>query len=131
MKNRPNEWLWWLGCACVAITLTLLLHTCALAGGGYWFKTGQAVVDAPVIYVDVVTCGEHANALGCFLEVWPGRAGVIVVKKGLPPFVEKCVRDHEQMHAAGWRHTSAPRPFLDCGNGNFVSSEMLIKWGVL
>ena len=67
----------------LALILALLQFCASANTGDYWFKTGQAVKDAPVVYVDVVTCGEHENALGCFLEMWAGHAGVIVVKNGL------------------------------------------------
>lgn len=104
----------------------------AYAGDGYWFRTGQPVKRVDIVYVDVVTCGEHQDALGCFIEVWPGHAGVIVIKRGLPAWIEACVMAHEKRHAYdGDRHLSVRLPFLDCGNGQFVSSEILARLGML
>lgn len=123
---RKTEWLWWAGCAVVALTISLFLTECAFAGD-YWFKTSQAVAEAPVVYVDEVTCGEYQNALGCFLEIWAGHAGVIVVKKGLHPELERCVIAHEKKHAEGWRHPLIRWSFIDCGDGSFLSSETLAR----
>ena len=124
--RAKGEWLWWAGCAVVALTISLLLTECAFAGD-YWFKTGQGVTEAPIVYVDEVTCGEYQNALGCFLEIWGGHAGVIVVKKGLPAWVEWCVVEHEKKHAAGYRHIIG-LPFADCGDGTWVTWAALTEW---
>ena len=112
--------------ALLLLLCLLLASTCAQASD-YWFRTGQAVQSAPVVYVDQVTCGEETDALGCFLEIWPGVAGVIVIKKGMPIWLTQCVLDHELMHKEGWRHPLWRLAHLDCGNGNWISGETLAK----
>ena len=109
--------------------LILFLLLCASAHDGerYWFRDRLPVEHVTVMYADKFACGTVEDALGCF-TAW-GDFGVITVKRGLPAYVEACVRAHERHHQAGYDHVSMPMPFIDCGNGQWLSGETLSKLG--
>lgn len=96
--------------------------------GQYWFKT-RVEADAVVVeYVDRIDCG-GVDAFGCYRESY-GK-GVIQVRRGLQSYVERCVLRHEQHHAAGFDHVSGLQPYIDCADGNWISSETLQRLGML
>ena len=107
---------------------TIALSVSHAVASQYWFKTRIQADSVQIEYVDRIDCAGY-DALGCYRESY-GR-GTIQIRKGLQTYVESCVLKHEQHHARGYDHPSGLQPFIDCGDGNWVSSETLQKLGYL
>ena len=108
--------------------ITLTLFTTSIYASHYWFKTRIQADSVRIEYVDRIDCGGY-DALGCYRESY-GK-GVIQIRKGLPAYVESCVLKHEKKHANGEDHPTGLQPFIDCGNGTWISSEALQRLGLL
>ena len=108
--------------------LTLTLFTSSIYASQYWFKTRIQADSVRIEYVDRIDCAGY-DALGCYRESYG--SGVIQIRKGLQAYVSECVLKHEQHHARGYDHPSGLQPFIDCADGNFLSSEALQRLGLL
>ena len=109
--------------------LALLLCAMPAHAGRYWFKLADPVTHVTIVYADKVTCAGEDDAFGCYYQIVPNYA-TIVIRRGLPEYVEKCTLAHERHHAEGWRHPAARQEFLDCGDGSWLSAATLHNMGV-
>ncbi len=105
------------------ILLTLLLAAGRAHAADYWFKTAEPAQVVTMAYVDTVSCDDEPDAFGCYYQF--GMSGYILIRRGMPEYLERCTLAHEQKHAKGWRHPKGWLGFVDCGNGEWISAETL------
>jgi len=102
-------------------SLAMLLAGCATPAP-YWTKTHPSAPPPRIKTVSpeiVLRMCAGATELACYDR----QAGVIWVSADIPVALILCIMQHERKHAEGWSHDNNRPPFIDCGDGTWLSAE--------
>ena len=107
------------------LLLSLLLAAGTAHAGEYWTPAAhhtQALltVELPESQLNFVCSANRLDSYGCFDRT----QGIIYLRAGMNPVLRKCVLSHEEKHQ-DFDHAEYRLPFLDCGDGTWLSAETL------